>query len=306
MNINFFGTDIFACIILQGLVDAGFNVVCAVTKPNDYVGRKKELTESKIAILAKSLNIPVVKPAVLKDFEIGLAKFNGDINVVCEYGKIIPDAVLYLPKFKSVNIHGSLLPQYRGASPIQFSLMNGNSKTGVTLMEMDHEMDHGNIISISEYNIKSIDTEPILREELAKLGIDLLVKELKNLEINGKFSNSIIQEHDKATYTRLINKEDGLIDANKDTAENIINKYRAFIKWPGIFTVYKEKRVKLTDVDLNIFDFDFNKDEKISPFLIKDKILYFVCSDNKLIKINKLQFEAKNEITYKDFINQIK
>lgn len=306
MNINFFGTDVFACIILQGLVDAGFNIVCAVTKPNDYVGRKKELTESKVAILAKSLNIPVVKPAVLKDFEIGLAKFNGDINVVCEYGKIIPDAVLYLPKFKSVNIHGSLLPQYRGASPIQFSLMNGDIKTGVTLMEMDHEMDHGNIISTSEYNIKNTDTEPILREELAKIGISLLIKELKGLEINGKFSNSIVQEHDKATYTRLINKEDGFVDVNKDTVKDVINKYKAFIKWPGIFTVYKEKRVKLTDIDLNIFDFDFNKDEKISPFLIKDKALYFICSDNKLIKINKLQFEAKNEITYKDFINQIK
>ncbi|MEZ7821413.1 MAG: methionyl-tRNA formyltransferase [Patescibacteria group bacterium] len=306
MKINFFGTDIFACIILQNLIDTGFDVVCAVTKPNDYVGRKKELTESKIAILAKNLNIPVVKPAILKDFEVTLARFNGDINVVCEYGKIIPDSVLYLPKFKSVNIHGSLLPQYRGASPIQFSLMNGDNKTGVTLMEMDHEMDHGNIIATSEYNIKNTDTEPILREELAKLGADLLIKELKNLEINSKLSNSIIQDHDSATYTRLIKKEDGFVDLLKDSSDKVLNKFRAFIKWPGIYIVYKEKRVKLTDISLNVFNFNFIQDENIFPFLIKDKELYLICADSKLIRVNKLQFEAKNEITYRDFINQIK
>jgi len=306
MKINFFGTDIFASIILQNLIDAGFNIVCVVTKADDVVGRKKEFTESKIAVLAKGLNIPVLKPIKLKGFEEELIKFNGDINVVCEYGKIIPDAILNLPKFKSVNIHGSILPQYRGASPIQFSLMNGDKETGVTLMEMDSEMDHGNIISISKYDIKNTDTEPILREELAKIGANLLIKELKNLEINNKFSDSIIQKHDKATYTRLINKEDGLINVDKDIAENIINKYRAFIKWPGIFIFYKEKRVKLNNIDLDIFDFNFEEDNKIAPFLIKDKNLFLICVDKKLIKINKLQFEAKNEITDKDFINQNK
>lgn len=306
MKINFFGTDIFASIVLQNLVDAGFNVACVITKPDDIVGRKKEITESKIAIIAKFLNIPVEKPSKLKGFEDVLKNYNGDINVVCEYGKIIPDSVLHLPKFKSVNIHGSILPAYRGASPIQFSLMHGDLETGVTLMEMDNEMDHGNIISIAKYDIENIDTEPVLREKLANIGVDLLIKELRNLENNGKFSNSISQNHKMASYTRLINKEDGLIDVNKDNAENIINKYRAFIKWPGIFMLYNEKRLKLNDIDLNIFDFYFEKNNNNSPFLIKEKELYLICSDNKLIKINKLQFETKNEITYKDFINQIK
>ncbi len=306
MLINFFGTDIFASIILQGLIDAGFDVACVITKPDVAIGRNGELTESKIAILAKNLNIPVLKPAKLKGFEVELSKFNGDINVVCEYGKIIPDSVLYLPKFKSVNVHGSILPQYRGASPVQFALINGDIETGVTLMEMDNEMDHGNIIAISKCGIDNTDTEQILREKLANMGVDLLIKELKNLEINGKFSRSVAQEHDKATYTRLISKNDGLIDPLINTSFDVVNKYKAYVKWPGIFMFYKNKRIKITNIDFNVFDYDFQKDDNMFPFLINNGGLYIICSDQKLIKINKLQFEARNEITDKDFINQIK
>lgn len=306
MKINFFGTDIFASIILQRLIDAGFCISCVVTKPDAVVGRKKEIVESRVALLAKNLNIPVLKPIKLKDFEKELIKFNGDINVVCEYGKIIPDAVLYLPRFKSVNIHGSVLPRYRGASPIQFSLMNGDVETGVTLMEMDHEMDHGNIISIAKYNIEKKDTEPILREKLARIGVSLLIKELKELEVKGVFSNSIVQDHDDATYTRLINKQDGFFNYLTDNADILINKFRAFVKWPGVFIVYKDKRLKLNDIDLDVYDFEFQKEEKAYPFIVENKGLYLICSDNKLIKINKLQLEGKNEITDKDFINQIK
>lgn len=305
MKVNFFGTDIFASIILQGLVDAGFCISCVVTKPDVEIGRKRELIESKVSLLAKNLNIPVLKPSKLKDFEKELVKFNGDINIVCEYGKIIPDSVLYLPKFKSVNIHGSILPKYRGASPIQFALINGDFETGVTLMEMDHEMDHGNIINIAKCDIEKNDIEPILRKKLANIGLEVLLKELNFVKENKKFSNSIKQDHMEATYTRFINKQDGFLDCLIDDSLTFINKFKAFIKWPGIFIVYRDKRLKLNDIDLDVFSFDFEKNESILPFVVKDKNLFIVCADKKLIKINKLQFESKNEITSKDFINQI-
>ncbi len=305
MKINFFGTDVFACVILQALVDNGFDIACVVTKPDDFVGRKKILTESKVAVLAKTLNIQVEKPEKLANFSEKLSQFNGDINVVCEYGKIIPEAVLYLPKFKSINIHGSILPKYRGASPIQTALLNGDKETGVTLMKMDKEMDHGDIISIAKCNIEKDDIEPKLREKLANIGAEVLIKELNYLEENGDFSNSVEQNHDEATFTKLINKQDGLINLS-NTSKEILNKFRAFVKWPGIFMFFNEKRVKITDIDFDTFDFNFDKNEKIFPFFIKDKQLFLVCADDKLIKINKLQFEGKNEITDKDFINQCK
>ncbi len=305
MKINFFGTDIFASIILQGLVDNGFNIACVVTKPDDFVGRKKILTESKIATLAKSLNIPVEKPEKLSNFSEKLAEFNGDINVVCEYGKIIPESILYLPKFKSVNIHGSILPKYRGASPIQMALLNGDKETGVTLMKIDKEMDHGCIISIGKCNIEKDDIEPKLREKLANIGVKILIEELKYLEENGDFSNSIEQDHNLATFTSLINKQDGLINLS-NTSEEVLNKFRAFIKWPGIFMFFNDKRVKITDIDFDVFEKIGEKNDKIFPFFIKDKQLFLICSDDKMVKINKLQFEGKNEITDKDFINQCK
>lgn len=304
MKINFFGTDTFACIILQELINVGFNVVCVVTKPDDYVGRKRVLTESKVAVLAKEKNISVEKPEKLANFSEVLEKYNADINVVCEYGKIIPESVLFLPKFKSVNIHGSILPKYRGASPIQFALMNGDKETGVTLMKVDKEMDHGDIISTAVCNITNDDIEPKLREKLAKIGAELLIKELKFIKENGSFSNSKPQNHSEATFTRLIDKQDGLIDLS-NTSEEILNKFRAFVKWPGIFMFYNDKRVKITDINFNPFNINFEK-QNIFPFFIKDKQLFLICADNKLIKINKLQFEGKNEISDRDFINQCK
>lgn len=306
MKINFFGTDIFASIVLKSLIEAGFDIVSVITKPDSLVGRKKELSESRIAILAKDLGIKnILKPSKLKEFESELSKFNADINVVCEYGKIIPDSVLNLPKFKSINIHGSILPKYRGASPIQFALMNGDKETGVTLMEMDDQMDHGNIISIEKCVIENNDIEQILREKLAIIGASLLIKELKYLKENNKFSNSIVQNHDEATYTKLIEKNDGFIDFITTNSFSFVNKFRAFSKWPGVFIVYKDKRVKITDISFDLFDFN-DESNVISPFFVDNKSLYLKFSDNKFVKINKLQFEGKNEISDKDFINQIK
>lgn len=300
INITFFGTDIFAKIILEELIKK-FNVSLIVTKPDEKVGRKQILQESKIAKLAREKNIKCLKPINLKDIKDELEKNNSDIFIIAEYGKIIPENILEIPKYGAINVHASLLPKYRGPSPIQYALLNNDKKTGVTIMQMDKEMDHGNIILQEELDIEEYDDQISLREKLANLGAKMLIKLLENNQLPFQ---SIEQNHQEATYTKLIEKNDGLINQD-DKIQNIINKFRAYKPWPGIFIIYKNKRIKINDIDYKIYKLK-DTDKVINNFVIRDKELFLKDSENYLVKINKLQIEGKNEITSLDFINQLK
>ena len=152
LNITFFGTDIFAKIILEKLIK-NFNINLIVTKPDEKVGRKQVLEESKVSKFAKEHNIKCLKPNKLKEIKQELEKNNSDIFIVAEYGKIIPEEIINIPKYGSLNIHGSILPKYRGAAPIQYSLLNRDKTTGITIIKMDKEMDHGDIIETAEITI---------------------------------------------------------------------------------------------------------------------------------------------------------
>ncbi|HPO11336.1 MAG TPA: methionyl-tRNA formyltransferase [bacterium] len=300
INITFFGTDIFAKIILEELIKK-FNVSLIVTKPDEKVGRKQILQESKIAKLAREKHIKCLKPINLKDIKDELEKNNSDLFIIAEYGKIIPENILEIPKYGAINVHASLLPKYRGPSPIQYALLNNDKKTGVTIMQMDKEMDHGNIILQEELDIEEYDDQISLREKLANLGAKMLIKLLENNQLPFQ---SIEQNHQEATYTKLIEKNDGLINQD-DKIQNIINKFRAYKPWPGIFIIYKNKRIKINDIDYKIYKLE-NTDKVINNFVIRDKELFLKDSENYLVKINKLQIEGKNEITSLDFINQLK
>lgn len=301
MKIGFFGTDIFAKIILENLIQSGFEIAFVVTKPDDVVGRKQEIQESLISIVAKENNIKCFKPVKLKEFASEIGDIDYNINIVCEYGKIIPSSILNLPKFKSINIHGSILPKYRGASPIQFSLMNGDKETGITLILMDELMDHGDIIRISKIIIDNDDTEIALRRKLAIIGVEALKDELNFIKENNNFSNLTVQNHDEATYTRLIEKSDGLVDCKTSSSFDVLNKYKAFVKWPGIFLILNEKRIKLNEISFNIDEIDFDKEKY--PFFVSGKKLYLICSDDKLLEIKRIQVEGKGDVASIDFIN---
>lgn len=302
LNIVFFGTDIFAKIILENLLKK-HKILAIVTKADEIVGRKKTLEESKVSIIAKQNNIQCFKPIKLKDIKDDLEKLSPDLFIVAEYGKIIPESILNIAKYGAINIHGSILPKYRGASPIQYALLNKDEKTGITIIQMDKEMDHGNIIDIREIKIDKNDDQIMLREKLAILGFETLEKLLNK---NTLPFISKEQIHGNATYTKLLEKNDGQIDLKKDLAEDIIAKFKAYKPWPGIFLMKDNKRIKINEINYKVYESDSN-DKIFDVFAIREKKeLFLKDKDNNLVKIKKIQIEGKNEISDKDFINQIK
>ena len=261
-NIVFLGTPDFASPSLQALLKLEtLNLKLVITQPDKPVGRKKVLTASPIKTLALKNNLTVGHDLT----EIKTIK--PDLCIVVAYGKIIPQDILAVCPF--LNLHPSLLPKYRGPSPIQYALKNGDSETGVTIMELDAGMDTGPILVQEKANIEAEDNYPTLSKKLAEQGANLLVKTLQE---NPEPKPQII---DKKTVTKLIKREDGEVNLKNDPPEEIINKLRAFTPWPGIFTYYNDKRLKILKAHL---------------------------SNGQLI-LNQVQLEGKKPISYQEFIN---
>ena len=240
ISIVFFGTDEFAHIVLTSLKEAGFDVVAAITKPTP----------------ASKLELP---PA--------------DLGVVAVYGKILPKHILEHFTYGVLNIHPSLLPKYRGPSPIRTAIANGDETTGVTIIRLDSEMDHGPVLTQNVYRVAQNVRHGELRDQLAKLGAEMLIKIIPNY-IAGHIETQP-QDESLATYTKLLTRDDGEVDLKNDTPELIWNKFRAYETWPGIWFTHKGKRVK---------------------------ILEGTFEDGKF-KIQKLQPEGKKPMSLQDFIN---
>jgi len=239
MNIIFLGTGEFGTTILQGLVK------------NNY------------------------KPILVHDFK-KTEKLKPDLVIVASYGKIIPKKILEIPKYGCLNVHPSLLPKYRGPSPIQTTILNGDKKTGVTIILMDEKIDHGPIISNSKFEIRNSKlTYGELNVKLAKLGVKLLIETIPKW-IRGEIKIKP-QDHSKATYTKILKREDGKIDWSK-SAQEIERQVRAFNPWPGTFTFIKHKNKTLR---IKVLEADISK-------------------DNKLI-IKKLQPEGKKAMSFEEF-----
>jgi methionyl-tRNA formyltransferase len=204
-----------------------------------------------VAKLARSQGLEVMTPKKIKNNEDFLAKLkdsNADFFVVAAYGKILPDSVLNVPRLGSINLHGSILPKHRGASPIQAALAAGDAETGVSLMAMDAEMDHGDVYDIERVTIDPKDTHATLEKKLSAIAAEQLVRDLPRIardEIKPKR-----QDHDLATFTRIIRKEDGLVDWRTDAGPTVINKLRAYTPWPGLYTIWQRSPNKL--IRLNI------------------------------------------------------
>ena len=240
-KVIFMGTPIFAVPILEYLIE-NTNVVLVVTKPDTFEGRKKVLTYSPIKKVALNNNIDVITPDKIKDaFEI-ISEINPDIIITCAYGKIVPENILSIPKFGAINVHASILPKYRGASPIQSAILNGEEKTGITIMYMDKDMDTGDIISYEEEIIDINDNYQTLSNKLSILGTNLLAKTLPDI-INHK-NNRVKQNETLASYTRLITREDEKIDFSQN-GRDIINKIRAFAPNPGAYFKLNDKEIKI-------------------------------------------------------------
>src|SRR3989344_5556648 len=268
MKIVFFGSDDFAVTHLEALIKSGHQVLCCVTQPDKPKGRDLKVAVSPIKDCAQKHKLPVLQPAKLKDFEIilQLKNFQADLFIVVAYGKILPTEVLSLPKIFCVNVHGSLLPKYRGAAPINWAIINGETMTGVTIIKLSPVMDAGEIISQRKITIERNDTAITLRKEMAKLGADLLLETLTNIE-KGSFSLNA-QDEQLVSFAPKLTKEHGLIPWEKN-ADDIARLVRGLIPWPAAYSRFGAKILKVlealvTDVSTGKFSsgqvIDISKD----------------------------------------------
>lgn len=245
----FFGTPNVAKETLEILKEGGFLPTLVVTQPDKPQGRGMRVSPPAVKVWAEKNDIPCLQPEKLdSNFTSQLSTFDFQLALVVAYGKIIPEEVLRLPQLGSINIHYSLLPKYRGASPVESAILAGEEKTGVTIQEMVMEMDAGDILAQEEVEIKEDEKTPELRARLIKLGGELLVRILPEL-LAGKIK-PIPQDENFASVCKKIKKEDGLVNPEKDAPEIMYNKFRAYAEWPRTYFFQNGKRIIITDAEL--------------------------------------------------------
>ena len=265
-NVVFMGTPEFAVPVLEMLIEKT-NVIMVVTQPDKIVGRKKEIKFSPVKEVAIKHNIEVFQPSKIRlDYE-PLKDLDIDLIVTCAFGQILPKEVLDLPKYGSINVHASILPKYRGSAPIEYAIMNGDKKTGVTIMYMDEGMDTGDIIKISKLPIEDNDTGGSIHDKLSILGKDTLECTLKDI-FNGNITR--IKQGDEFSIAPKITREDEHIDFNNNGI-NIINKIRAFNPSPLANIIIDNKEIKV--LAAKFVKKDVNKVSEIVE-IDKDKLRY--------------------------------
>lgn len=244
MNIVFMGTPAFAVPSLRMLLKEGYNVVAVVTQPDRPQGRKKVLTPTPVKEVALEFGLPVLQPQRMRSPEAveQLAVYKPDLIVTAAYGQILPKAVLDMPQFGCVNIHGSLLPKYRGGAPIQRSIINGESITGITLMYMAEGLDTGDMISQIGVPIEDYDTSGSMFEKLSEVGASLLQRELPQL-LEGHVT-PIPQNDEESTYAPNLKREDEKIDWNR-SSRDIYNQIRGLVPFSGAFTIWEDEVFKV-------------------------------------------------------------
>ena len=241
MRVVFFGSPAAALPALEALLKAGHDVPLVVTQPDRPAGRGRRPTPSPVKRFAQERGLPTIEPERIRRDETVLARLraaNPDLQAVVAYGQIMPASIIYLPPLHTVNVHFSLLPRYRGASPVAWAILNGEPKTGVTIFELNENMDEGDVFACEETDIRPDETAAELEARLAVVGADLLVRTLPRLRDLPRLP----QDHALATYARKIVKEDGLL-VWTDEAQAIDRKVRAFHPWPSAFTFQRGKRL---------------------------------------------------------------
>ena len=302
MDILFAGTPKASAKILKYLATHNdINVIGVITQPDKPQKRGKKVFCSEVSAEAKSFNIPTYKPNDLDNNDIKnlIGSLNFDFLVVAAYGKILPDWLLNLPEHMPINIHYSLLPQYRGASPIQSSLLNGDKVSGVTFMEMSSGLDEGKIIDKYEIDINQDSNKSLLEEELSELAISKIYEVISNVYTNKYSSNQ--QEESLATYCTKIKKADSILNFSSP-AEAILNKFRAYYSWPGVRFVHKKTMVKISKMHITEEKFDGS----VGSIVRFDKSGLYIKTGTKTIVITYLQMPNKNVISSADAFNAYK
>ena len=296
MKVLFMGTPEFAVPTLEAIVAAGHSVVGVYTQPDKAVGRKQILTPPPVKVCAEKYGFPVFQPVTLRDgsAEENIRALSPDIIVVVAYGKILPEALLNLPKYGCVNGHASLLPRHRGASPIQRSIVSGDKVTGVTTMYMAKGIDTGDMLLRAETEIGEDETAGELHDRLSVIGAELMVKTLKGLE-EGTITPEP-QDETKATHAPIIDKEMGYLKFDIP-ATDICNLIKGFNPWPAAYFTVDGKRIKVFASKV------CGKTDKDPGTVIRsDGELVIACADGTSLSLTEIQPEGKKRMTAKDYL----
>ena len=304
-KIVFMGTPKFAVPVLEMLIEK-YGVDLVITQPDKKVGRKKVLTAPPVKILAEEKGIRVLQPEKISDDEDVLAELkelNPDIIITAAYGQLVPETILEIPKYKCINVHGSLLPKLRGGAPIQYSILEDHGKTGITIMYMVKKLDAGDMISKVEVDILDSDNYESLHDKLSIAGRDLLKETLPNI-----FTGNIApekQDDSLATFARNILREDEKIDWNK-SARQIFNQIRALDPTPGAFTYLDENILKIWNSEVVELEENYSA-EKAGTIIKQDKkYIYILCGKNTVLKVKELQISGKKRMPVVNFLSNKK
>lgn len=299
LRIVFMGTPEFAAKSLQALIDEGNEILGVFTQPDKKQGRGQKVGFSAVKELALKYNLQVFQPNTLRSEEAFkvLKELNPELIVVVAYGKILPENILKIPPYGCVNVHGSLLPEYRGAAPIQWAVIDGKKKTGITTMYMDKGMDTGDMLLKEELEIVPDETAGELFDRLSNVGADLLIRTIEAIKNNEVTPQK--QDETKATYAPMLNKDMAEIDWNKP-AEQIHNLVRGLNPWPVAFTFLDGKKVKVYKTKVvETAAGQPGEIKSIAPFVI-------ACGENSALEIVELQMENKKKMSAAEFFRGYK
>lgn len=289
MKIVFMGTPEFAVPSLEKLIENNFEIVMVVTQPDRIQGRKKEIIYSPVKQVALNNNLNIFQPHKLKDNIEPILNTNADLIITAAYGQILPKELLN--KIPAINVHGSLLPSYRGGAPIQYAIMDGLKKTGVTIMDMAYKMDSGDIILQEEVDILDDDTYLTLSNKMSIVGANLLIKALK-----GNYPR-IKQDESKVTFAYTIKREDEFLDFYS-SKRDVRNHLRGLLPEPAASIIIKNDIYKI----YNMKKSDIIKEMKLGEILI-EKNQMFIKSYHGIYEILEIQAPGKRKMAVKDFLN---
>ena len=294
-RIVFMGTPKFAANVLNGLILNGYNIVGVVSQEDKPVGRKRIMTASPVKEVALSHGLKVFTPHRIKEDYKDILNLEPDLIITCAYGQFVPIELIEYPKYKAINTHGSLLPKYRGGAPIQWSIINGEDKTGISIIYMSKGMDEGDILYKKEIDIDRYDTNTTLFNKLSDLALNCLLEFLPDF-FNGNFKR-IVQNKDEVSFAYNLKKEDEFISFNNKTTD-VYNHIRGLLDDPGAYGILKDKKYKFIKVD-----YELKENTSPSKFIgLENNYLRIDCKDG-FIKVFEIKPEGKNTMDAKSFFN---
>ncbi|MBQ6222423.1 MAG: methionyl-tRNA formyltransferase [Solobacterium sp.] len=297
LRVIFMGTPVFACSVLEALIEEKYNVVLVVSQPDKPVGRHHQVVSTPVHELADKYGIPVLQPERLKEEAEKILEYAPDLIVTCAYGQFVPEVILNYPEYGCLNIHPSLLPKYRGGAPVHHAVWNGDTETGVALMEMIKKMDAGRVYAVTRVPIGPDETTEELNLRLMEVSKELIRNALPEY-LEGKLPG-IEQEEEKATIARNISKEDECISFMKEDLHQVYNHIRALIDWPVAYARINNKRLKIYRAE--ICEGECTEETgKILGF--RDGAMEVACTGG-ILRILELQPEGKKRMKAADFAN---